>query len=110
MSGMRSPRPAAGRTGDLGDPPQFRSCDLGPASGLGRGRIVPPMYWVLLITITCVVTLLITAAFGWRVFVAARGLLRELKTTAVLDEATALLSSAQEMDGVKALRARTQHD
>jgi hypothetical protein len=69
------------------------------------------MYWVLLITITAVVTLLITAAFGWRVFVATRGLLRELKkTSAVLGEATALLSSAQEMDGVKALRARTQHD
>jgi hypothetical protein len=69
------------------------------------------MYWVLLITITGVVTLLITAAFGWRVFVAARELIRELtKSAAVLDEATQLLSSAQEMDGVKALRARTQHD
>jgi uncharacterized membrane protein (DUF106 family) len=69
------------------------------------------MYWVLLITITGVVTLVITAAFGWRVFVAVRELLRELKKSAkVLNDATDLLSSAQEMDGVKALRARTQHD
>jgi uncharacterized protein YneF (UPF0154 family) len=69
------------------------------------------MYWVLLITITGVVTLVVTAAFGWRVFVAARQLFRELKkSAAVLGQATDLLSSAQEMDGVKALRARTQHD
>jgi hypothetical protein len=69
------------------------------------------MYWVLLITITGVVTLVTTAAFGWRVFVAARELLRELnKSAAVLNRANELLSSAQEMDGVKAMRARTQHD
>ena len=69
------------------------------------------MYWVLLITITGVITLVITAAFGWRVFVAARELLREVtKSAAVLSRANELLGSAQEMDGVKAMRARTQHD
>lgn len=69
------------------------------------------MYWVLLITITGVVALVITAAFGWRVFVAARELLREVtKSAAVLSRANELLGSAQEMDGVKAMRARTQHD
>jgi uncharacterized membrane protein (DUF106 family) len=69
------------------------------------------MYWVLLITITGVITLVITAAFGWRVFVAVRELLRELKKSAkVLSQATELLSSAQEMDGVKALRSRAQRD
>lgn len=69
------------------------------------------MYWVLLITITGVVTLLITAAFGWRVFVAARELLREVsKSAKVLSQANELLGSAQEMDGVKALRSRAQHD
>ena len=39
------------------------------------------MYWVLLITITAVVALVIIAAFGLRVFAAAKGLIRELKKT-----------------------------
>jgi hypothetical protein len=69
------------------------------------------MYWVLLITITGVVCLVITAAFGWRVFVAAKGLLREIKkTSSILDEASETLRGVQEMEGVKALRARAQAD
>ena len=69
------------------------------------------MYWLLLITITGVVCLVITAAFGWRVFVAARGLIRELKkTSAVLNDASETLRGVQEMEGVKALRARAQAD
>jgi uncharacterized protein YneF (UPF0154 family) len=69
------------------------------------------MYWVLLITITGVVCLVITAAFGWRVFVAAKGLIRELKkTSAVLNDAGETLRGVQEMEGVKALRARAQAD
>ncbi len=69
------------------------------------------MYWVILIAITGVVTLVITGAFGWRVFVAARGLMREVsKATKVLTEAGAVLSSAQEMDGFKAMRGRSQRD
>jgi hypothetical protein len=69
------------------------------------------MYWVLLITITAVVALVITAAFGWRVFAAVKGLMRELKkTTSVLNEASATLRGVQEMEGVKAMRARAQHD
>lgn len=69
------------------------------------------MYWVLLITITGVVTLVITAAFGWRVFVAAKGLIRELKkTSATLNDASQTLRGVQEMEGVKAMRARAQAD
>ena len=69
------------------------------------------MYWLLLITITAVVTALIVAAFGWRVFVAAKGLIREVKKASlVIGEATSLLESAQEMDGFKAMRARTSHE
>jgi hypothetical protein len=69
------------------------------------------MYWLLLITITGVVTLVITAAFGWRVFAAAKGLIRELKkTSAVVDEASETLRGVQEMEGVKALRARAEAD
>lgn len=69
------------------------------------------MYWVLLITITAVVALVITAAFGLRVFVAAKGLIRELKkTTSVLNDASQTLRGVQEMEGVKAMRARAQHD
>jgi uncharacterized protein YneF (UPF0154 family) len=69
------------------------------------------MYWVLLITITGVVCLVVTAAFGWRVFVAAKGLLREIKkTSSVLNEAGETLRGVQEMEGVKALRARAQAD
>ncbi|NUR62748.1 MAG: hypothetical protein HOV87_29445 [Catenulispora sp.] len=69
------------------------------------------MYWVFLITVTCVVSLVITAAFGWRVFVAAKGLIRELrKTSAVLNDASQTLRGVQEMEGVKALRARAQAD
>ena len=69
------------------------------------------MFWLLLITITAVLTLVITAAFGWRVFAAAKGLIRELKrTTAVLNDASETLRGVQEMEGVKALRARAQHD
>ncbi|NUR27637.1 MAG: hypothetical protein HOV83_17645 [Catenulispora sp.] len=69
------------------------------------------MYWVLLITITGVVCLVITAAFGWRVFVAAKGLFREIKkTSSILDEASETLRGVQEMEGVKALRARAQAD
>jgi hypothetical protein len=69
------------------------------------------MYWLLLITITAVVTLLIVASFGWRVFVAAKGLVREVKKASlVMGEATALLDSAQEMDGFKAMRARASHE
>jgi hypothetical protein len=69
------------------------------------------MYWVLLITITAVVALVITAAFGWRVFAAAKGLIRELKkTTSVLNDASETLRGVQEMEGVKAMRARAQAD
>lgn len=69
------------------------------------------MYWLLLVTITAVVTLLIVASFGWRVFVAAKGLVHEVKKASlVMGEATALLDSAQEMDGFKAMRARTSHE
>ncbi|GAA1956336.1 hypothetical protein [Catenulispora subtropica] len=69
------------------------------------------MYWLLLIAITGVVCLVITAAFGWRVFVAAKGLIRELKkTSAVLNDASETLRGVQEMEGVKALRARAQAD
>jgi hypothetical protein len=69
------------------------------------------MYWVLLITITGVVTLVIVAAFGWRVFAAAKDLIRELKkTSVVLNEASETLRGVQEMEGVKALRARAQAD
>jgi len=69
------------------------------------------MYWVLLITITAVVVLVIIAAFGWRVFVAAKGLIRELKkTSTVLNDASETLRGVQEMEGVKAMRARAQHD
>ena len=69
------------------------------------------MYWVLLITITGVITLVITAAFGWRVFVAARRLLREIKKpSAILDDASQTLRGVQEMEGVKAMRARVQAD
>ncbi|MEY9927646.1 uncharacterized protein YoxC [Catenulispora sp. GP43] len=69
------------------------------------------MYWVLLITVTVVLTLVITAAFGWRVFAAAKGLIRELKkTTQTLNDASETLRGVQEMEGVKAMRARAQHD
>jgi len=69
------------------------------------------MYWVLLITITGVVSLVITAAFGWRVFAAAKGLIKEIKkTSAVLNDASETLRGVQEMEGVKAMRARTQGD
>lgn len=69
------------------------------------------MYWVLLITITAVVALVITAAFGLRVFAAAKGLIRELKkTTSVLNDASETLRGVQEMEGVKAMRARAQAD
>jgi uncharacterized protein YoxC len=69
------------------------------------------MYWVLLIAITAVVALVITAAFGWRVFVATKGLIRELKkTTSVLNDASQTLRGVQEMEGVKAMRSRAQHD
>jgi hypothetical protein len=69
------------------------------------------MYWVILVTITGVITLVITAAFGWRVFVAAKGLIRELKeTSAVLNDASQTLRGVQEMEGVKAMRARAQAD
>jgi hypothetical protein len=69
------------------------------------------MYWVLLITITGVVTLVIITAFGWRVFVAAKGLIRELKRTSViLNDASETLRGVQEMEGVKAMRARAQAD
>jgi hypothetical protein len=69
------------------------------------------MYWALLITITAVVAVVIVAAFGWRVFAAAKGLFRELKkTTQVLNDASETLRGVQEMEGVKAMRARAQHD
>lgn len=69
------------------------------------------MYWVLLITITAVVALVIIAAFGLRVFAAAKGLIRELKkTTSVLNDASETLRGVQEMEGVKAMRARAQAD
>ncbi|MEY9891218.1 hypothetical protein ABIA35_005622 [Catenulispora sp. MAP12-49] len=69
------------------------------------------MYWVLLIAITAVLALVITAAFGLRVFAAAKGLIRELKTTTtVLNDASQTLRGVQEMEGVKAMRARAQHD
>ena len=69
------------------------------------------MFWLLLITITGVICLVITAAFGWRVFAAAKGLIRELKkTSAILDDASETLRGVQEMEGVKALRARAQAD
>jgi hypothetical protein len=69
------------------------------------------MYWLLLITITAVVTLLIVASFGWRVFVNAKGLIREVKkASVVIGEASALMESAQEMDGFKAMRARTSQE
>jgi uncharacterized protein YneF (UPF0154 family) len=69
------------------------------------------MYWLLLITISLVVALVITAAFGLRVFAAAKGLIRELKkTSAILNDASETLRGVQEMEGVKALRARAQHD
>jgi|tagenome__1003787_1003787.scaffolds.fasta_scaffold17114643_2 hypothetical protein len=69
------------------------------------------MYWVLLITITGVITLVVTAAFGWRVFVAAKGLIREIKkTSATLNDAGEMLRGVQEMEGVKAMRARAQAD
>jgi uncharacterized protein YneF (UPF0154 family) len=69
------------------------------------------MYWLLLITITVVVALVITVSFGWRVFAAIKGLMRELKrTSAVLNDASQTLRGVQEMEGVKALRARAQHD
>lgn len=69
------------------------------------------MYWLLLITITAVVTLLIAASFGWRVFVASKGLVREVKKASlVIGEATALMESAQDMDGFKAMRARASQE
>jgi hypothetical protein len=69
------------------------------------------MYWVLLITVTGVLALVIVAAFGWRLFSAAKGLIRELKkTSTVLNDASETLRGVQEMEGVKALRARTQAD
>ena len=69
------------------------------------------MYWVLLITITGVITLVITAAFGWRVFVAAKGLIREIKkASAILNDASETVRGVQEMEGVKAMRARAQAD
>ena len=69
------------------------------------------MYWLLLITVTAVVALVIIAAFGWRVFAAAKGLIRELKnTSSILDDASETLRGVQEMEGVKAMRARAQHD
>jgi uncharacterized protein YoxC len=69
------------------------------------------MYWLLLITVTAVIALVITAAFGWRVFAAAKGLIRELKkTSSILDDASETLRGVQEMEGVKAMRARAQHD
>ncbi|MFL6111769.1 MAG: hypothetical protein ACJ786_10510 [Catenulispora sp.] len=69
------------------------------------------MYWVLLVTFTGVITLVITAAFGWRVFVAAKELIRELKkTSAILNDAGQTLRGVSEMEGVKAMRARAQAD
>jgi hypothetical protein len=69
------------------------------------------MYWLLLITITAVVTALIATSFGWRVFVASKGLVREVKKASlVIGEATALLESAQEMDGFKAMKARASQE
>jgi len=69
------------------------------------------MYWVLLITITGAVTLVITAAFGWRVFAAAKGLIREVKkATTILNEASETVRGVQELEGVKAVRARVQAD
>lgn len=69
------------------------------------------MYWLLLIVITTVVALVIIAAFGWRVFAAAKGLIRELKrTSTVLNDASETLRGVQEMEGVKAMRARAQAD
>ncbi len=69
------------------------------------------MFWLILITVTAVVTLLILGSFGWRVFVAARELLREIsKASKIVGDATEMLGTLGEMDGVKAMRARTQHD
>jgi hypothetical protein len=69
------------------------------------------MFWVILIAVTGVITLVILGAFGWRVYVAVRVLLREIGTaTKVLGQATEVLNGLNDMDGVKAMRARTQHD
>jgi hypothetical protein len=69
------------------------------------------MFWGLLIAVTGVVTLVILGSFGWRVWVAVRGLMREVaKATKIIGQATEMLGSLDEMDGVKAMRARTQHD
>ena len=68
-------------------------------------------YWLILIAVTAVVTMLILVSFGWRVFVAARELLREVsKATKIIADATEVLGAFGEMDGVKAMRTRTQHD
>ena len=69
------------------------------------------MYWVLLIPITAVVALAIVVAFGWRVFAALKGLMREVKKTSeILNDASQTLRGVQEMEGVQAMRARAQHD
>jgi hypothetical protein len=69
------------------------------------------MFWLILITVTAVVTFVILGAFGWRVFVAARGLVRQLSATMkIVDQATETLNGIAEMDGVKAMRTRTQRD
>ena len=69
------------------------------------------MFWVILIAVTGVITLVIVGAFGWRVFVAVRRLMREIgKATKIMGQATEVLNGLNDMDGVKAMRARTQHD
>lgn len=69
------------------------------------------MFWLILIVVTGVITLLVLGSFGWRVFVAARELMGEVaKTSKVIAEAKETLNGIAEMDGVKAVRSRTQHD